>query len=212
MPQPSSEKTVASSPKKKISHAERDRALALVVRQQPLIQSHLERLAALPAHGNRVLHYDQLFLGLLLSFFDPIARSLRLIQDAGNFGGKLGLDAMARSTLSDALADFDPAHLKPTIADLLQRIPSLKLDHPDLVAITRQIIAADGTYFTTIADVAWALRHTKSNGKKQAQFRANVQLDVSNWTPQVITISGDDDQSEAQAVAADLLSEVPVRL
>jgi hypothetical protein len=208
MRQRARKKTKSPPAKRKVAQAVRDRALALVVRQQDWIENHIQRLAALPAHGNRTLHYDQVFLGLLLSFFDPIARSLRLIQDAGNFGGKLGFEGMARSTLSDALAAFDPAHLKPIIADLLKRIPSLKLDQPDLVNITRQIIAADGSYFTTMTDVVWALRHTKSNGKKQAQFRANVQLDVSNWTPRVITVSGDDDESEPQAIAKDLLSEV----
>jgi hypothetical protein len=42
----------------------------------------LYRLAALPAHGNTVLGRDQLVKGLLLSFFDPMARSLRRIEDS----------------------------------------------------------------------------------------------------------------------------------
>jgi hypothetical protein len=56
--------------------------------------------------------------------------------------------------------------------------------------------------------VAWALKSTKSNGKAQGQARANVQLDVASWTPQVITISGDDEESEPAAFAGDLLSGV----
>ena len=40
--------------------------------------------------------------------------------------------------------------------------------------MTGRIIAADGTYLTTLAEVAWALHHTKSNGRKQGQVRANV--------------------------------------
>src|SRR5439155_11043493 len=78
----------------------------------------------------------------------------------------------------------------------------------DLAGITRRIIAADGTYLTTLADVVWALHHTKSNGKKQAQVRANVQLDVGNWTPQVISVSGDDGESEPAAFGKDLLCGV----
>ena len=170
--------------------------------------NHLDRLADLPAHGNRKLGLDQLFLGLLLSFFDPLLRSLRTIEDNGDFGGRLDLPRLARSTTADALAVLDPHHLKPIVEDLQRRVPQLRQADADLACIVRRIIAADGTYLTTLSDVAWALHHTKTNGKVQGQVRADVQLDVANWTPQVITISGDDGGSEAQAVANNLLSGV----
>jgi hypothetical protein len=165
-------------------------------------------LAALPAHGNRTLHADQLFLGLLLAFFDPLARSLRTIEDQGDFGGRLGLPRLARSTTADALAVFDPACLLPVIEDLKARVPHLGRADADLAGITRRIIAADGTYLTTLSDVAWALRHTKSDGRKQGQVRANAQLDVATWAPQVVTVSGDDGESEPAAFARDLLEGV----
>jgi hypothetical protein len=173
-----------------------------------LLQQHLRRLAELPAHGNRKLHVDQLFLALLLGFFDPLCRSLRTLEDCGDFDGRLDLPRLARSTTADALAAFDPAHLQPLINDLRQRVPDLACADADLQTITRRIIAADGTYLNTLADVAWALKSTKSNGKAQGQARANVQLDVASWTPQVITISGDDEESEPAAFAGDLLSGV----
>lgn len=188
---------------------DRLRATAIVAQQEGTwLQGHMDRLRALPAHGNRTLHLDRLFHGLLLSFFDPLARSLRLIEDAANFGGRLDLTRLARSTTSDALALVDPACLMPVIDDLRRRVPALTHDDPDLASITRRIIAGDGTYLTTLADVTWALVHTKSNGRKQGQVRANVQLDLANWAPQVVTVSGDDGQSEPAAFAADLLSGV----
>jgi hypothetical protein len=171
-------------------------------------KNHLEGLAAIPAHGNRKLHVNHLFVGLLCSFFDPMVRSLRMIQDKGDFGGRLDLSRLARSTTSDALAVFDPSCLKPIIDDLRKRVPQLRTEDTDLQSITRQIIAADGTYLTTLADVAWALKHTKSNGKRQGQVRANVQMDVASWTPQVLSISGDDKESEPAAFARDLLEGV----
>lgn len=173
-----------------------------------LIEPHLKRLAELPSHGNRKLGIDQLFLGLLLSFFNPMARSLRMIQDCGDFSGKLDLPRLARSTTADALEVMDPAHLQPILQDLRERIPKLACTDADLQSITRQIIAADGTYLNTLCDVAWALRHTKSNGKKQGQVRANVQMDTASWTPQVISVSGDDHQSEPAAFTPDLLCGV----
>jgi hypothetical protein len=189
---------------------EEDRQLALNAagRAGGWLADHLDRLAGLPAHGNRKLRADRLFLGLLLAFFDPLARSLRTIEDHGDFGGRLDLPRLARSTTADALAVLDPQHLKPVLEDLQRRVPQLQRTDADLACILRRIIAADGTYLTTLSDVAWALHHTKSNGKVQGQVRADVQMDVANWTPQVITISGDDGGSEAQAVAKNLLRGV----
>jgi hypothetical protein len=180
-----------------------------LARARGLLDEHLGRLRReLPAHGNTKLHADQLVLGLLLAFFDPMARSLRLIEGCGDFAGRLDLPRLARSTTADALAAFDPARLRPLIEDLRARCPGLARADADLAGITRRIIAADGTYLTTLADVAWALHHTKSNGRTQRQVRANVQLDVADWVPQVVTVSGDDGESEPAAFARDLLRGV----
>ena len=173
-----------------------------------LLGRHLERLAALPAHGNRRLRADQLFLGLLLAFFDPLARSLRTIEDKGDFGGRLDLARLARSTTSDALAALDPACLLPVIEDLRARVPDLRRADADLATITRRIIAADGTHLNTLADVAWALHQTRRDGRPHGQVRANVQLDTASWAPQVVTVSGDDGCSEPAAFAPDLLEGV----
>jgi hypothetical protein len=191
------------------SPEDRSRALdALVARRGGLWGPHLDRLRAIPAHGNRTLHVDQLFLGLLLAFFDPLARSLRTIEDHGDFNGKLDLPRLARSTTADALATFDPSCLRPIIDDLRGRVPHLPHADADLACITRRIIAGDGTYLNTLADVAWALHQTRRDGRRHGQVRANVQMDTATWAPQVISVSGDDGASEPGAFAADLLSGV----
>jgi len=188
------------------------------------LEDHLRRLRGLPAHGNRRLCYHHLFVGLLLSFFNPVVRSLRLIESCGDFDGKLdrdgppdkcppdkSLDRMAKSTTADALAVFDPEHLKPVIEDLHRRAGHLRKSSDSLRGIAWKIVAGDestlGTYLTTLASVAWALKHRRRDGKVQGQVRLNVQMDVSNWTPQVISVSGDDG-SEPQAFSRDLLSGV----
>lgn len=181
---------------------------ALLAGRAGFIRDHLQRLRGLPAHGNRKLCEHQLFIAMLLAFYDPLIRSLRCIEDLGDMGGKIDLPRLARSTTSDALAMLDPVCLKPLIKDLCQRVPHLAHADDDLSVITRRIIAADGTYFTTVVDVTWALHHTKINGKGQAQVRANVQMDCATWTPQVITVSGDDGCSEADAFTPDLLTGV----
>ena len=171
---------------------DRQLALRLACLSDGPLQRQLERLRNLPAHGNRVLHYHHLLLGLLLAFFDPLTRSLRLIEDQGDFDARLDLPRLARSTTADALRALDPAHLQPLMNELRRCVPDLQCRDQDLGGIVRQIIAADGTYLTTLADVAWALHHTKSNGKTQGQVRLNMQMDVENWCPQVLSVSGDD--------------------
>jgi hypothetical protein len=187
--------------------ADRVHTLCVLSRGSGIFGEHLDRLAAMPVHGNRKLKFDQLLTGLLLTFFDPTIRSLRMIEDKGSFDGRLTLDKLARSTTADALATFDPAALRPLIDDLLERVPHLGHDN-DLAGITRRIIAADGTYLNTLSDVAWALHQTRRNGRGHGQVRANFQVDVETWTPQVVSISGDDGESEAAAFARDLLQGV----
>jgi hypothetical protein len=185
-----------------------EKALCVLARRRGFLQEHLDRLRALPAHGNRKLFVDQLLLGLLLAFFEPMARSLRTIEDKGSFDGRLDLPRLARSTTSDALAAFDPECLKPIVDDLRDRVPHLAHADADLAGITRRIIAADGTYLNTLADVAWALHQTRRDGRGHGQVRANLQMDLATWTPQVITVSGDDGESEPAAFAKDLLEGV----
>lgn len=61
-----------------------------------LLDEHLQRLRALPAHGNTKLHAGQLVLGLLLAFFEPMARSPRRIEGCGDFAGSPGPSRRAR--------------------------------------------------------------------------------------------------------------------
>ena len=178
------------------------------------VERHLAPLKDLPAHGNRTLHLHPLVLTLVASFYDPAVRSLRAIEQFTIGEGpltELGLRRMARSTTADALAAFDPQLLRGVIDSLQRQMPSLP-GHADarLPGIVKQIIAADGSYFSTFADVVWALHHTKSDGRRQGQVRMNLQMSAADWVPQVVTVSGgeDADGSEPDAVARDLLSGV----
>jgi len=61
--------------------------------------------------GNRKLHFDQYCLLVLLSFFNPITRSLRGIQQASELRKvqrKLGCLRTSLGSLSEAKTVFDP--------------------------------------------------------------------------------------------------------
>jgi hypothetical protein len=170
------------------------------------LQRHLSRLRD-AQHGNRRLHFDALVTALLLAFYNPTCRSLRTLEGLSQFARvrrQTGIDKICRSTTSDALACFNPALLLPLIRELRQRVCHLPRVDDQLANILRQVIAADGSYFNIYADVAWAIHLTRSNGKPGAQIRLNFQLDVRNWTPEHLSLSGREEGSEIEAVADEL--------
>jgi hypothetical protein len=79
---------VQSSPPIRAEVSPEDRVLAVrALARGGLIDKHPARLRAWPAHGNRTLHLDQLFLGMLLSFFDPLVRPERPARQHLHAGG-----------------------------------------------------------------------------------------------------------------------------
>jgi hypothetical protein len=174
-----------------------------------VLQGHLQRLRAAHDHPNRLLHLDNLLVALLYAFYNPTCRSLRTLEGLGKVcSEEIGVDQLCRSTTSDAMAAFDPALLLPILAELRGRLPALGRADADLERITRRVIAADGSYFNLYADVAWAIHLTRRGGKGGAQMRLNFQLDVRNWVPAAMSISGKAQGSETAAVAQDLLAGV----
>lgn len=171
------------------------------------LMNHMQRLRQANQHHNRILHLDNLFVALLYAFYNPTCRSLRTLEGLGEVcQEELGVDSLCRSTTSDALAAFDPALLLPIIEDLRGRLPTLRQKDDALAAIVQQVIAADGSYFNTYADVAWAIHTTRRSGKPGAQFRLDLQMDVGDWTATALRVSGKDDASETAAAAKGLKS------
>lgn len=174
-----------------------------------VLQKHLGRLRKAYDHPNRQLHLDNLVVALLYAFYNPTCRSLRTLEGLGKVcQEEIGVQQLCRSTTSDALAAFDPQLLVPIVEDLRKQLPALRRADADLDQIVKQVIAADGSYFNTYADVAWAIHQTRRNGKRAAQIRLNFQLDIREWTPMGMSVSGKAEGSETAAVAADLLGEV----
>ena len=155
------------------------------------------------SHGNGDLRLIDVLIVMLAGFFNPMVRSQRLLEALSTQGWmteSTGIERIPKSTLSDGLARFDPKQLKPLIEQLARQIPMLAKRDPDLARITRQVVAADGSFFQTLGDVAWAMM---ANGKRN-QVRLNMQLIVDNFVPLDLDISGRDDQSEPNAFIRNL--------
>ncbi len=71
--------------------------------------------------GNRVLHFDQYCMMVLVFLFNPICSSLRSLQQASelkNVQKKLGCERAALGSLSEAATVFDPERLVGIIQEL----------------------------------------------------------------------------------------------
>lgn len=170
-----------------------------------VLQEHLLRLRDIADHPNRVLHYDQLLAAHLMGFYDSVVRSLRTMDarsasDASIQGATDHL-RLARSTLSDAMAQLPAAALLPLMKQLLSRLPE-HCSHPDLadlLTLKKRICAIDGSYFRVPADVLWALAHRRSNDQIGRQVRLDLHLDVLRFLPGDLQVDGKDRGSESAA-------------
>lgn len=151
------------------------------------LQRLLDDLHSKPSHGNLRVGDSHLLVLHLLSFFNPVVRSLRLMEDLSQTPTATRLmgavERIPKSTLSDAHGRVDPGVLLPVMRELMARLPG---DHPldgDLAGIQQQILAGDSTYFQTLSDLTWVLQNRKSNGKPGARAGLYVQLDVTTGVP-----------------------------
>jgi IS4 transposase len=155
-------------------------------------------------HGNARIELIDVLIVLLAAFYNPMVRSQRLIDALSSqdwMQERTGLARIPRSTLSDALARFDPEQLKPFIGDLCKKVGKLDRKDPDLGLLTRQVIAADGTYFNLAGEALWALACRRGNtGKSQARVRLDLQLDVVSETLLEGCVSGKGAGSEPRVL------------
>jgi hypothetical protein len=170
------------------------------------LEGYLKKLRALYPHPNRVLFYDDLLIAYLLAFFNPAVRSLRLIEDLSQIPAinqHLSVQAVCKSTLSDANALFDPAYLLPLIEDLRERLPNLQHSDSDLAKLLDKVIAIDGSFFKLAANVEWALNKSNAHGGSR-YVRLNLSYSLRSGQSDGCVLSGDDGRHEG-TVAIDFI-------
>jgi hypothetical protein len=97
----------------------------------PLLERLHDDGCARDRAGNRVLHYDQHCLLILLYLFNPVVTSLRSLQQASELAKvqkKLGCPRASLGSLSEAASVFDPERLKEIVAELGAELQPLGRD------------------------------------------------------------------------------------
>lgn len=141
--------------------------------------------------GNRVLHFDQYCLLLLLSFFNPIIRSTRGIQQASELRSvqrKLGCARTSLGSLSESKEVFDPEKLKEIIAELAQRARPIVTD-PRLADVKHIVTLVDGTLIKGLPVLMQAALEDSRAAKTRGKSRWHTQFDLTRWVPVRIDVT-----------------------
>jgi hypothetical protein len=158
-----------------------------------LLEGQLRHLREHCGHGNRSFFYDQLVVAHLLAFFNPILAGLRKIEDVFDVPAvrkRLKMPRVPKSTLADAQRLFDPKLLLPLFESLKQRA-DIQPHDPRLDAVTKRLLAIDGTFFAVAARIAWAIYNRSSkNNVTQGNVRAHVHFDILHGVPDHATLTG----------------------
>jgi hypothetical protein len=160
-----------------------------------LLEKHLRGLQQEPAHGNRALFLDDVFVAYLLAFFNPSIRSLRTIEDLSQTvqaQKHLSIDKICKSTLSDFNRFIDPERLLPIIqalrAELHRKQAGRPRDNDNLNELLEHTIAVDGTFLPAVAQVAWAVGNSNQHGARRHRARLDAHLNVASWLPEAIVV------------------------
>ncbi|NLE37449.1 MAG: IS4 family transposase [Pirellulaceae bacterium] len=153
------------------------------------LQPLLERLRDVGCQrdkaGNRQLHMDEYCLLVLLFLFNPVARSLRALQQASELRKvqrKLGCLRASLGSLSEATEVFEPERLKEIIAELGAQLEPVARD-PRLNDVRDVVTLVDGTLLKGLPVLAKAALGDSRAAKAKAKWRLHTQFDLAHGVP-----------------------------
>jgi hypothetical protein len=152
----------------------------------PLLERLHDDATARDRAGNRHLFFDQYAGLLLLSFFNPVVKSLRSIQQASMLDKVqrlLGCNRVSRGSLSEASQVFDPELLHAIIGELARQ--SLPVVHGKEAEALRGLTAVDGSLLPALPKMAWALWLDP----KHHAAKMHVHFDVLKGVPIETTVT-----------------------
>ena len=151
---------------------------------------------------NRILHYDQYCMLVLLYLFSPMVTSLRGLQQASELDTvrkKLGVSRTSLGSLSEATDVFDPERLREIVQELAALLPSRESQKrdPQLEEVKQIITAVDGTLVKTLARIIEAACSTsRSTGHTKAAWRLHTHFEVERALPVRIDVTGGSGRGE----------------
>ena len=154
--------------------------------------------------GNRLLHYDQYCLMVLVFLFNPICSSLRALPQASelkNVQKKLGCQRAALGSLSEAATIFDPQRLIGIIQELdgrlAQKTPGQAKDER-LAELPGTLTLVDATLITAMPRIMQASVRKRQGESGTVKWRLHTHFEVDRHVPSRIDVTpnggGDNDE------------------
>lgn len=140
--------------------------------------------------GNRKLHYDQYCLLILLSYFNPMARSVRAIVKSSKLQKvqkKLGCSSASLGSFSEAAGVFDPELIKRvahTLSNQVKPVQDVGKGH-----VGKKLVAVDGTVLRTLKSITEAAYLTDKTGKSHCGWRLHTQFEIDTSVPARIDVT-----------------------
>jgi hypothetical protein len=157
----------------------------------PLLERLHEHGCARDRAGNRLLHYDQYCLLVLLYLFNPIVTSLRGIQQASELKKvqrKLGCARASLGSLSEATSVFEAEPLKEIISELGAQLRPLAHDSR-LSDIQHTITLVDGSLIAALPKIMEASWRKANTGSGMIKWRLHTHFEVLRGVPTRIDVT-----------------------
>jgi hypothetical protein len=141
--------------------------------------------------GNRVLHFDNYCMLVLLFLFNPIVTSLRGLQQASelkNVQKKLGCARTSLGSLSESVSSFDPQRLQEIIAELGGQLEPLGRD-ARLKDLRHTVTLVDATLLAALPRMAEASLLTSQSGSGLVKWRLHTHFEVDRHVPARIDVT-----------------------
>ena len=141
--------------------------------------------------GNRQLHFDQYCLLILLAMFNPIARSMRALQQASELRKvqrKLGCLRFSLGSLSEATEVFDPDKLQEIVVEMGKDLQPVARD-PRLKDVQHVVTLVDGTLLKGLPVLLQAALEDPRASKTRGKSRWHTQFDLERWVPVRIDVT-----------------------
>ena len=162
--------------------------------------------------GNRILHYDQYCMLVLLFLFNPVVSSLRAIQQASQLKKVqklLGCERAALGSLSEATSVFDAERLPKVIDELAAQLKPLRRD-PRLKDVPHALTLVDGSLLSALPKLAQAMLLKSQTGSGLVKWRLHTQFEVDRYVPLRMDLtngSGKGDADEREVLQKHLLPD-----
>ena len=186
--------------------ARRLEGLRCLQRVRPLLARVRDEAVGRDRAGNRELFFDDACSLILLTFFNPVCRSLRDLTAASRLAAvrqKLGCRETSLGSFSEALRVFDPERLHEILQDLLGQLPEISTANQRFPQLSHLPTAVDGTLLRQLPQITQACFASRTD----RGWKLHTHLEILRGVPtfgRVTDASGQGPASEKAVLRAAL--------